>query len=239
MKCSLSSKNSPRNTVDFEAACSVYIRFRGVNGYRFIELRFAGLGEINGLKRELTGTFEETMRGQAYILRGGDGKTAGKVTGELHNLSPWRKRSVSSREDLCDYILSHNQLYMYMVGKQKAEWVTTENRLGYKGHAVAFDSTFCSTSHRELYFFDANYGVFHHEDLQRDMFLRWFTDLWDFWNGSFSYKGIFRGGSRELLSYGRAGGLGGAGSVVVGNPLFTPKTKTMSGTGLPGGFDMS
>ena len=33
MKCSLSSKNSPRNTVDFEAACSVYIRFRGVNGY--------------------------------------------------------------------------------------------------------------------------------------------------------------------------------------------------------------
>ena len=35
MKCSLSSKNSPRNTVDFEAACSVYIRFRGVNGYVF------------------------------------------------------------------------------------------------------------------------------------------------------------------------------------------------------------
>ena len=34
MNCSLSSKNSPRNTVDFEAACSVYIRFRGVNGYR-------------------------------------------------------------------------------------------------------------------------------------------------------------------------------------------------------------
>src|SRR5208337_918305 len=33
MTCSLSSKNSPRNTVDFEAACSVYIRFRGVNGY--------------------------------------------------------------------------------------------------------------------------------------------------------------------------------------------------------------
>src|SRR5208337_767727 len=33
MRCSLSSKNSPRNTVDFEAACSVYIRFRGVNGY--------------------------------------------------------------------------------------------------------------------------------------------------------------------------------------------------------------
>src|SRR5208337_4191600 len=33
MKCSLLSKNSPRNTVDFEAACSVYIRFRGVNGY--------------------------------------------------------------------------------------------------------------------------------------------------------------------------------------------------------------
>ena len=33
MKCSLSSKNSPRNTADFEAACSVYIRFRGVNGY--------------------------------------------------------------------------------------------------------------------------------------------------------------------------------------------------------------
>ena len=38
MKCSLSSKNSPRNTVDFEAACSVYIRFRGVNGY--IESRY-------------------------------------------------------------------------------------------------------------------------------------------------------------------------------------------------------
>ena len=33
MTCSLSSKNSPRNTVDFEAACSVYIRFRGMNGY--------------------------------------------------------------------------------------------------------------------------------------------------------------------------------------------------------------
>src|SRR5271166_6094936 len=33
MTCSLSSKNLPRNTVDFEAACSVYIRFRGVNGY--------------------------------------------------------------------------------------------------------------------------------------------------------------------------------------------------------------
>src|SRR5208337_4848865 len=33
MTCSLSSKNSPRNTVDFEAACLVYIRFRGVNGY--------------------------------------------------------------------------------------------------------------------------------------------------------------------------------------------------------------
>ena len=33
MTCSLSSKNSPRNTVDFEAACSVYIRYRGVNGY--------------------------------------------------------------------------------------------------------------------------------------------------------------------------------------------------------------
>src|SRR5271157_5708969 len=35
MTCSLSSKNLPRNTVDFEAACSVYIRFRGVNGYRW------------------------------------------------------------------------------------------------------------------------------------------------------------------------------------------------------------
>src|SRR5271166_6465835 len=38
MKCSLLSKNSPRNTVDFEAACSVYIRFRGVNGYRAEQL---------------------------------------------------------------------------------------------------------------------------------------------------------------------------------------------------------
>src|SRR5271166_5645535 len=43
MKCSLSSKNSPRNTVDFEAACSVYIRFRGVNGYGEAEV-------IDGLK---------------------------------------------------------------------------------------------------------------------------------------------------------------------------------------------
>src|SRR5271166_5383739 len=38
MTCLLSSKNSPRNTVDFEAACSVYIRFRGVNGYPKSEL---------------------------------------------------------------------------------------------------------------------------------------------------------------------------------------------------------
>src|SRR5271166_6730310 len=36
MTCLLSSKNSPRNTVDFEAACSVYIRFRGVNSYRTV-----------------------------------------------------------------------------------------------------------------------------------------------------------------------------------------------------------
>ena len=44
MKCSLSSKNSPRNTVDFEAACSVYIRFRGVNGYEGIEALGIRLG---------------------------------------------------------------------------------------------------------------------------------------------------------------------------------------------------
>ena len=33
MMRSLSSKDLPRNAMDFQAACSVYIRFQGVNGY--------------------------------------------------------------------------------------------------------------------------------------------------------------------------------------------------------------
>src|SRR5271166_2023781 len=71
MKCSLSSKNSPRNTVDFEAACSVYIRFRGVNGYlgseKGIEGKYViatsesgferarGGGDLQGLERRRKG----------------------------------------------------------------------------------------------------------------------------------------------------------------------------------------
>ena len=33
MMRSLSGKDSPRNAMDFQAACLVHIRFRGVNGY--------------------------------------------------------------------------------------------------------------------------------------------------------------------------------------------------------------
>jgi len=54
MKCSLSSKNSPRNTVDFEAACSVYIRFRGVNGYE----RSPSLNKSEDLRTTAEGNVE-------------------------------------------------------------------------------------------------------------------------------------------------------------------------------------
>jgi len=63
MKGSLSSKNSPRNTVDFEAACSVYIRFRGVNGYDFPNVFKA----INDLKLK-------DYRQLAYLLQAHESK---------------------------------------------------------------------------------------------------------------------------------------------------------------------
>ena len=53
MKCSLSSKNSPRNTVDFEAACSVYIRFRGVNGYSNYEDEAETVYVLRNMRGEL------------------------------------------------------------------------------------------------------------------------------------------------------------------------------------------
>src|SRR5271157_395762 len=59
MKCSLSSKNSPKNTVDFEAACSVYIRIRGVNGYWQIELFFKELKSTLGLHHYRFKEFEK------------------------------------------------------------------------------------------------------------------------------------------------------------------------------------
>src|SRR5208337_3671505 len=64
MKCSLSSKNSPRNTVDFEAACSVYIRFRGVNGY-CLEKRT----EIQTQLAALTAKFPQPARGRDSVAR--------------------------------------------------------------------------------------------------------------------------------------------------------------------------
>src|SRR5271165_444980 len=77
MTCSLSSKNLPRNTVDFEAACSVYIRFRGVNGY---------MKTTSSLRSwRSCGAWGQTVRGlgSGGLVRGLGGAWAGSLQGLL------------------------------------------------------------------------------------------------------------------------------------------------------------
>src|SRR5271157_5499510 len=78
MTCSLSSKNLPRNTVDFEAACSVYIRFRGVNGYK-LGAGDVGLGaflhahrhDTEGLDRRRNARDGRRRGFQTHVIRPG------------------------------------------------------------------------------------------------------------------------------------------------------------------------